>query len=467
MLLAVTIVASLASLMLGMYTLRFNAAQKVNQYFAAFCFVITAWLFCNYASLHTYNLYVTRLLMALAALMVLLLLLFTYHFAYERIEKRVLYFVYVIGAAAVLVGASPLLFEAIVVDNEFAYPIIGVGMYFFAPFSVISTLWSFALLLRVIWTEPVRTMRRVQAEWMSFGLIATMSIMILFGFVVVNIWHTTRFIPIAMASTLIFLGSTAYAMTRYRFLDVRIILKKSLVYGGALALFALAYTLLVLGGYFQLQEVSYIHPALWLMAAVLVFIVLFEAVRVRFKNLLDGWFFRENIEFAKIIDESQHELNSTHELESYVLRLVGTVQEVANAPVHEVLIRQRQYKRFKSFFPPRSKSYLLFSDDAVQELESKKLRGVGLLSVLREKQSGFALQKVLQKYHTEAYMTVEGEDDEVIAIVLMGPHKSKHVLTMESLQKLEAVRADAHQMLPAYLQLQMAIEGAKVMILER
>jgi hypothetical protein len=310
-------------------------------------------------------------------------------------------------------------------------------------------------------------MLRVQVEWITVGLIGTMLLMIFPSFVVVNIWHTDRFVPLSMFSTLLFIGCTTYVMTRYRFLDVRVLVKKSLLYAVCLAALATVYATAALQVYYQLKRNAAVDPIVWLVGVMLIFIILFEVLHKRVKTFLDGKFFVEVIDFTNIIHEGQAVMNSSHEIESYVLQLAGQVQAATRSKVEQIFIRQRQFKRFNSFYPLRSRKYLLFADEVAVELADKRVRGIHLVADMRKKGIGMRLQKFLHKHRAHAYMTVDGADGEIIAIVVIGQHKNHFELERADLEKLPPIQEEASRRILYALEMQRIFESARLGHLER
>jgi hypothetical protein len=224
---------------------------------------------------------------------------------------------------------------------------------------------------------------------------------------------------------------------------------------------------MVLKVYYELQTVANIDPIVWLIASLLIFVVVFEAVHRRVKTFLDGKFILDVIDFTNIIHEHQQVLNTSHELQSYVLELVGRIQRLTHVDVQQVFIHQRQYKRFKSFYPLRSRQYLLFSDEIISELAEKKFRGVHLVSESNKKGASTRLQKFFRKNHAQGYMTIDGPEKEILAIVLLGKHKNNLDIESYHLERLAAVREEAGEMLHGIVGMQMSLEGAKITLLQQ
>jgi len=455
-------VSVVASILLGCYSLQFRKKDKATKYFAVLCFVIAAWSIVTGASLMYPSVGIFRLSIALIALIVATLFVFTCYFVTKTIRKSAIVIALVFLVSAVIFAFSPLVFTGLIIHSNDAYPLIGVGMFFFVPYVLCFLLCSFFLLIRVIWLQPERTMIRVQVEWITAGLVGTVSMMIFFGFIAPYIWHTGRFIPVAMLSTVMFIGCTAYAMTRYRFLDVRVLIKKSLLYALFLSILATAYAVVVLQIYYQLQNIAQVDPIVWLVGVMLIFVILFEVMHKRIQTFLEGIFFLEVMDFTNVIHEHQHVVNPSHDLSSYVLQLAGQVQLAAHSTVEQIFLLQRHYKRFKSFYPVGSKKYILLSDDISLLFLDKKFRGIHLVSDVMNHGAHPRLRRFFRKYNVNAYMTVEDANHELIAVVLIGRHKNNFTLERVHLDALPVLQQDAGQRIAHLLELQKVLESSKV-----
>lgn len=465
MLLVVTIISAVASAVLGGYTLKFNPKEKLNQYFAIFCFTVSAWMVCNYVSLVTLDIFVVRFIMGLAALQILSLFLFAYSFAVDTVEKKIMIIATIIGIIAIIDGVSPLVFKSIVVDAEYPYPILGHGFWFFASYSIVGFVIAALLIIRPCFTYEYSA-KKIQARIISTSLVVTMTLVIFFSFIVVNVWQTNKFVPVGMLSMIIFISATAYAMTRYRFLDVRIIFKKSLIYGSSLLLFTALYAVVAFILYREVDGFEKIHPLTTSIIFLLLFILLFETFRVRVRNYLDGIFFRERVDLAKLINESQIVLNSTHELETFVLQLAGSVQGAVQAPVLKIFVPQDLSKRFKSFFPAGTKDYFLFDDPIAKELKKSFVHGAHLCDELIGRRQAPHLSKLLKKYNAEMYMAA-ADSHGVQALVLIGKHKHNRRFTVEDIESLAEFEKLASIRIPGFLYWQYTVESLKSGLLQR
>lgn len=455
MLLLATIISFIGNLVLGIYALKFNSKRAENRYFALFTFTVAVWIVVFYCSLVDYSLWLVRASMVLAAVWTYSLFLFAYAFTYQKVKKKLLYSMHAIVVFMSLLSLSPLVFSSSTIREGQPFPVPGSGMPLFFLYAVGFLIASTYLVTRNIWHK--HPMRKHQAIFIAIGLNLTVITITFSNFISVLVFETRALFPLGMLSTLFFVGMTAYAMTRYRFLDVRVVFKKSLIYGGILFAITGIYVAAILAIYTWLKTQIHVNPLVWLTISLLVFVAFFEHFKVRLKYFLDGIFFVDDVQFVKIMQESNLILNSSHELETYVMQLAACVQKVTEAPVKQIFVRMQYMNRFKSFFPQQARDFLPFEEQTAQECEKK--RGLFLKSELEEKP---AIRKLMKKYQSEIYMTVGSRGEPLLAIVLVGEHKNRKPFAKRDMKGLKEFQQTAEVKFPILLQWQKVMEEAKV-----
>lgn len=457
-LLLATITSTLGCLALGGYALKFNFKHSANRYFAAFCFVTALWLvFYAFSLTYLNSILLIRITIFLATLQSSTLLMFAYNFVNITVRKYVstLYFF-----TAIFIGfltLTPAVFSHTEMINGVDIPVSNYGMYFFIPFvftSVVASMIFFVLNL-----HRSERIVRIRTYYILIGYALTMSIIIVTNFVGVILFHTIRFSPIGMVSTLFFVSFSAYAMTRYRFLEVRAVVKKSILYGGALLLFTFLYVVLNLLMYRSFYvHVSQLDLIIFTAFSSIVYTVLVQVLSKKIQHYLDGRFFQSIIDLVRFIDEDGAVLNSTHELESFILKLVGSIQDIIKAPVKQFFVLQKHHARYTSFFPPHSRAVIHF--DEFQRDQFTHLAEPSLLHTLREEENAEVLVRMLKKFSAEIYVPII-VDDELYAFVLIGKHKNNVPFRDQDVQKLSEPQKQAAVGIQALLQWQYTVENLR------
>ena len=126
--------------------------------------------------------------------------------------------------------------------------------------------------------------------------------------------------------------SIAYAILRYRLLDVDRLLSRGVAYGALIFLVVATYSILVngLSHFFAVEASDPIPLSLFVLALTL----LFNPLRNWLQRLVDRVFFRERVDYARTLQDFSHELTQTLNLDA-VLSEVGRQAERALHPVSQ------------------------------------------------------------------------------------------------------------------------------------
>ena len=119
--------------------------------------------------------------------------------------------------------------------------------------------------------------------------------------------------------------SIAYAILRYRLLDVDRLLSQGLAYGALTSLIVAAYFALV-NGLSHIFAIRASDPIL-LSLFVLALILLFNPLRNRVQRLVDRIFFREPVDYRAALQEFSHELTQTLDLNAVLAEVGRQVEE--------------------------------------------------------------------------------------------------------------------------------------------
>lgn len=457
-LLLTTIISITGCLSLGGYALKFNPKDHANRYFAAFCFVTVLWLVFSYLSLAEIvrAIFVVRTTMVLAVAQSASLLLFVLHFSVFSYSRSFFRWYCGFGITAALVSAFPFVFSHMEMINGVLVPVAGPGMPIFAIFAVGSV--TAAIVLLTLNVFKVDRINRIRTFYILLGLFITMGLVIISNFFLIVLFHSLALASLGLTSVLFFVGFTTFAMTRYRFLDVKVIFSKSVVYGAALVVLSGVYLCTSIATYVFFERhfsIDVVLPAIFF-SALYVFMV--QHVGMRIKRWLDGLFFRDEIDLAKLIHEENLELNTTHELESFVLKLAGSIQQVSKAKVQQVFVAQKRYSRLRSFFPQHSQETIHFDDPLFLEIQKNK--DAYLYDELQDRNIGKRIRKLMKKHKAEMYVPVWSTDD-LLAIILIGQHKNAASFGPKDIAALEEFQKTAAASIPTLLYWQSTVENLR------
>lgn len=149
---------------------------------------------------------------------------------------------------------------------------------------------------------------------------------------------------------------SAYAISRYRFLNVRVFLKKSFVYSFFLVLGLILYFGVFYGLYTLFGSMS-----IWFVA---IGCILFVGpyIRSRLLIFLDGIFFRDQLLLSDTVDERVRRIHSSKEIQVFIDEFRDTVSLITTATVQSFYILEKEHLRLKQYYPVKNKGYISFKD---------------------------------------------------------------------------------------------------------
>ncbi|MBI2643994.1 MAG: hypothetical protein HYW95_00590 [Candidatus Wildermuthbacteria bacterium] len=187
---------------------------------------ILFWSFINYLSLQIspYQLYFVRLVLFFAVLLKWVFFLLVYSFAEGQLslKKPIILFPSILALVAMIATQSPYVFRGLArIDGGIPTPVVGplIGLFAAAIFS----LFIFGGIKLIRELKKAQEVRKKQLMYLGIGYLIMFLLLIPTQFITVAIFQNTSFIQFGPLFTIPFLFLAAYAIFRYRLLDIKVI----------------------------------------------------------------------------------------------------------------------------------------------------------------------------------------------------------------------------------------------------
>lgn len=122
-------------------------------------------------------------------------------------------------------------------------PIPGPGIVLFAILALTLVGASIVLLIRK--TRRAQGLLRQQLFYLSLGIIITFGLIALSNFILLIVFHNNKLIYLTPIYTLILFGTTSYAIITHQLFDIRVIIRRTVVYSVLLAFTLGTYSLVI------------------------------------------------------------------------------------------------------------------------------------------------------------------------------------------------------------------------------
>ncbi len=247
--LAILVISVIGNLLLGILTFYGNKKSKTNQLFILLLVVTDLWLIINHLAVNAADtdtaLFLIRPVMFFAAAQVYVLFILVHTFPSTHINlKRSRMIFFTLFTLFVMADAlSPYLFVGIRSLDPTPSPIPGPGIGFFAIQALGFLVSTIYMLIKK--TRQSRGVLKQQLFYLSIGIISTFTLIALSNFILVVIFSNTYLLVLTPAYTLILAGCIAYAIIAHQLFDIRVIIKRTVVYSGLLLFTLATYSMIV------------------------------------------------------------------------------------------------------------------------------------------------------------------------------------------------------------------------------
>lgn len=241
----------MSSLILGIKVLSVDTKNNVNRSFALLAFCVALWIIVDFSlyqnSLANFQTYLNRLDLAIICLMVLSLAYFVSLFPRKIFQINKFFSVLILSVTAILIFI--ILFTKQIIDHAFMENygsnfLQGNLFFLFAAFASIFALYSIVIL--IIKYRRFSGIAKQQIKFIFYGIGLLTILNLTFNLFIPMFTKSFVYGRFGSYSAIFLVGFIAYTILVHHLFDIRIIIKKTLVYSGLLAFVLVTYALVVL-----------------------------------------------------------------------------------------------------------------------------------------------------------------------------------------------------------------------------
>ncbi len=328
--LSILIIALIGTISIGLFTFFKNPKSITNQLFFLFSLTLVAYVSFNYFALHQKTEIATffwlKMLMSSVAVLNLLYFFLIHAFPEAKLTLKQIYILLSIIFTGIiyLCALNNLVFSGVrfIKDNIESLP--GAAMPFFFLHTVIFLGGGFIILIRKY--KNSYGIAKTQIKLFLLGTIIMYSAIFIFNYLFVLIFNITLFVPFLPVYMLAFVGCVGYAIIKHRFLDINLLVARSVSYTVLIGLFGIFYALsfALLSSVFIVSSLETNTLVISTFLA-LIMVFSFQPLRRYIEKITDTIFYKNHYDTNKLLYDLALIMASTLKLEDVTH---GILQEV-------------------------------------------------------------------------------------------------------------------------------------------
>ncbi len=304
--LLVAIVVTVLNFLLGFFVYLKNTKGDTHRHFLFLTVVIGLWTLTNYFSLHAPDeattLFWIRVVMVVTSFLgpAILLLVASFPRTHSTISGKWENLILYMGFITSVLAMSPFMFTSVSVVAGVITPQPGPALPVFAIQFFGTLIAGFGILIKKF--RRAHGLEKTQLKYLLAGIISSFTLLTVTNFVFVALLQISSFVMFGPIFTLIFAGTIAYAIVKHRFLDLSLVIVRSLGYILVMGIFIAVYSVSV----FYLQSLlSGQEPSMLLIltsAAVTIGVVsTFEPLKRWIQHKTETIFYRRDYDRADLL----------------------------------------------------------------------------------------------------------------------------------------------------------------------
>lgn len=387
------------NLTFGLLVLRKNPRHASHFLFSILNATLLVWSLAMFFSIQISDPHVAiwfiRSILFVVVLHQVILFLFSFTFPLSSIHlsrglKFALSLIVVFGSALAL---SPFVYSAVTFENGQQVTIPGPGMIIYMPLTLVMPLASMALLYRKL--KKAEGILKMQLPFILFGFVIMLLLQINLNFFAPVFFNNTSFIQYGPLFVLVFQAFVAYAILRHRLLNIRAVIRKSLIYG-----VSVVFAVLIYGGAISYLE-SVLQPpsVLSFVIGPLVLLLGFEVIKKYVRGFLDRYIFTEVIDLSYRLD-LETRFDKVHgELEEWFAELLDELRKDLSFKAVNLFLVDKMHGDMIRVFPQRD--FRCDENPEVMRVLSSLESPVFLSALLKEKTLTSSARGLLRRLQKE------------------------------------------------------------------
>ncbi|NCN58502.1 hypothetical protein GW940_01125 [Candidatus Microgenomates bacterium] len=435
--LLIVVIAFVGNSAIGLVTYYKNPRSTTSRMFFLFAVSISFYLLFNYFALHQSSdaetFFWIKQVMTIALVINLFFFLLATTFPYARFPIQKVYVILLITMTVVLLPLVQMNLVFSGVEKNTTQPIPGIGMLLFVAHTVFFIGGAIFVLIRKYLKLSGR--QKIQLKLFLLGAILMFMSILISNMLFVILFNNTQFVGLLPLYTLFFVSFVGYAIVKHRFLDIRLIVARSVAYSLLITILGGLYALglFVVGNFITREPSSSVNLITSTLLA-LVMAFTFQPLRRRLERATDKLFYRDRYDVNHLLGKLGRLMASTYDLTGLsqgVLDQMESNLKATNATI--VLVKGSRVDWSLTVGSNKSK---LVANDIKKLIAAGPNKGSNVL-VFDELDEG-GVKEIMRKNEFSVVVPLIAERV-VIGALILGDKASGDVYTSEDINVLEII----------------------------
>ncbi len=418
-----------------------KAKNKIQKFFSYLVFLIAFWAFWNVVYYEFPKYPFVNITYSIGAILVTCIFLWIASYSNYKLKK--------IQKFLLLLGTIVMFVVSLIPDKFITGEINSVSFGFnvetgplFLIFSIPAvTIFLLVILMLIRERNKSDGLRKLQLNYVLLGFIIPIVIITIIDFILPVFFGMYDIASLDVTTSFIFVGFISYAILKYRFMDIGVVIKKSLLHFTSIVILFFIYFYLLFGFKDVLVENSGWSEQTALVLVILVIVLTIEPLRKSILKIIDKLFYSENKEIIKQTKNLELALNSTTQFDKLIDTIENSLQTYLTTTKVNFIWLNKQTGKFESY--KDDENIVLESTGSVfQYLKSnpKVLVAEEIPYMLEEMTNGEKelLEKVEKKLKSlkVAMVLPIGETGELVGAFLFDKKQKNEAFTTENIEYL-------------------------------
>lgn len=430
-------------LVLGLIVLLKDRHKQVYQYFFGFMASCAFWSGFLSVALIYRDYYFDKLCIIAGLFGSAFFLLFSYAFSIkEKVPKKL----YVPMLLIPTILFFPILLSNIIIgqtifhSNGFIEGVDGPLVFIFYLYHFINCIFGFLFI--IIGYKKAIGIKKVQFEYLLFGMSVIFGIFLITN-LILPILKIYYFISLSSLFFIILALFFIYIISRYRFMDIRVVIKKTIVYIISFSLLISIIALLIFTANKYLLQ-SYNATNIIIIEVILIVIFLPMLKKLVLK-VINKYIDKDEIDFSKNIAEFNNDISYSNYLDDLINKCDSFFKKELSIEKVDFIIRDFTKPELGYFFPLANKKILddRSQDFLVSYFSSNKevLLKQELPFIKADKKYSKELQEISHFLRKEGYEAIIAfkQVDVINGFILLGEKSDKQIFSQEDAKLLESI----------------------------